>query len=61
MITFSNKYNIGDVVNYVKLDYRGGKKTERGEIRRIMFIKDKDRENLLYLIGTDTVPEEFIQ
>ena len=60
MFTFYNKYNIGDVVEYVKLGYRGDKTISKGEIQRIIFVKDKKTDCIRYLINGEQIVEEFI-
>ena len=60
MFTFYNKYNIGDVVEYVKPGYRGDKTISKGEIQRIIFVKDKKTDCIRYLINGEQIIAEFI-
>lgn len=60
MITFLNKYEIGDFVSYTSLDYRGGKRTLQGKIQKILCSVAKNGTSIMYLIGKETISEEFI-
>lgn len=60
MITFLNKYEIGDFVNYTSLDYRGGKRALQGKIQKILCSVAKNGTSIMYLIGKETISEEFI-
>jgi len=61
MITFSNKYNVGDLVEYVNISYRGEKELLKGKIERIIYTVGEKSDCIRYLINKEQIDENFIK